>query len=66
MFLTNLSLKRPVFATVTIIALVAMGIISYAGLNINDFPEVEFPYVVTTIVLPGASPEQIETQISRG
>jgi HAE1 family hydrophobic/amphiphilic exporter-1 len=65
MFLTNLSLKRPVFITVTILALVALGIISYVGLNINDFPEVEFPYVVTTIVQPGASPEQIETKISQ-
>jgi HAE1 family hydrophobic/amphiphilic exporter-1 len=65
MFLTNLSLKRPVFATVTIIALVALGIISYVGLNINDYPEVEFPYVVVTIVQPGASPEQVETKISQ-
>ncbi|RYD02666.1 hypothetical protein N752_23720 [Desulforamulus aquiferis] len=63
MFLTNLSLKRPVFATVTILALVALGIISYIGLNINDYPEVEFPYVSVTIVQPGASPQQIETKI---
>lgn len=65
MFLTNLSLKRPVFATVTILALVALGIISFVGLNINDYPEVEFPYVVATIVQPGASPEQVETKISQ-
>lgn len=63
MFLTNLSLKRPVFATVTILALLAVGIISYIGLNINDYPEVEFPYVVVTVVQPGASPEQVETKI---
>lgn len=63
MFLTNLSLKRPVFATVTILALLALGIISYIGLNINDYPEVEFPYVSVTIVQPGASPQQIETKI---
>ncbi len=63
MFLTNLSLKRPVFATVTILALVAVGIISYLGLNINDYPEVEFPYVSVTVVQLGASPEQIESKI---
>lgn len=63
MFLTNLSLKRPVFATVTILALVAIGIISLIGLNINDYPEVEFPYVAVTVVQPGASPEQIETKV---
>ncbi|MTI83248.1 MAG: efflux RND transporter permease subunit [Firmicutes bacterium] len=65
MFLTDLSLKRPVFATVIILALVSLGIISYVGLNINDYPEVEFPYVVVTVVQPGASPEQIETKIAR-
>lgn len=65
MFLTNLSLKRPVFATVTILALVALGIISYVGLNINDYPEVEFPYVSVTIVQKGASPEQVETKIAQ-
>ncbi|GBF35249.1 acriflavin resistance protein [Desulfocucumis palustris] len=65
MFLTNLSLKRPVFATVIILALVSLGIISYVGLNINDYPEVEFPYVVVTVVQQGASPEQIETKIAR-
>ncbi|OPY60570.1 MAG: Multidrug resistance protein MdtB [Pelotomaculum sp. PtaU1.Bin065] len=63
MYITNLSLKRPVFATVTILALVTLGIISYLGLNINDYPEVEFPYVGVTIVQNGASPEQVETKI---
>lgn len=64
MFLTNLSIKRPVFATVTILALVVLGTISYFSLNINDYPEVEFPYVSVTIVEPGASPEQIENKVS--
>ncbi|MCL6639334.1 MAG: efflux RND transporter permease subunit [Firmicutes bacterium] len=63
MFLTNLSLKRPVFATMVVLALVALGLISYVGLNINDYPEVEFPYVAVTVVQPGASPEQVETKI---
>lgn len=64
MFLTNLSLKRPIFATVTILALVALGLISYFSLNVNDYPDVEFPFVAVTIVQPGASPEQVETKIA--
>ena len=64
MFLTNISLKRPVFATVTILALVALGILSYIGLNINDYPEVEFPYVSVTVVQKGASPEQMESKVA--
>ncbi len=65
MFLTNLSLKRPVFATVLILALVSLGLISYVGLNINEYPEVEFPYVSVTVVQQGASPEQVENKIAR-
>jgi len=64
MFLTNISLKRPVFATVTILALVLLGLISYLDLNINDYPEVEFPYVAVTVVQAGASPEQMETKVA--
>ena len=64
MFLTNLSLKRPVLATVTIIALVVLGLYSYFQLDINDWPEVEFPYVTVTIVQPGASPEQLESKVA--
>ena len=64
MFLTNLSLKRPVLATVSIIALVALGFYSYFQLDINDWPEVEFPYVTVTIVQPGASPEQMESMVA--
>ena len=64
MFLTNLSLKRPVFATVSILALVLLGFISYFRLNINDWPDIEFPYVIVTIVEPGASPEQMETKVA--
>lgn len=64
MFLTNLSLKRPVLATVTVLALVFLGILSYLRLNINDWPDIEFPWVSITIVQPGASPEQMETMVA--
>lgn len=64
MFLTNLSLKRPVLATVTILALIALGLFSYLQLAINDWPEVDFPFVAVTIVQPGASPEQMEANVA--
>jgi len=65
MFLTNLSLKRPVLATVIILALVALGLLSYFSLSINHWPDLEFPYVAVTIVQPGASPEQMETKVAQ-
>lgn len=64
MFLTNLSLKRPVFATVSIVALLVLGLLSYLQLDINDWPELEFPFVTVTIVEPGASPEQMEGKVA--
>lgn len=65
MFLTKLSLKRPILATVAILALITMGIIGYVNLNVNDWPEVELPYIVVTIVEPGASPDQLENRVAQ-
>lgn len=65
MFLTDISIKRPVFITVVIIALIAIGLVSYSGLPINDMPDVDIPYVSTTVILPGASPDQMESKISK-
>lgn len=64
MFLSELSLKRPVLAVVTILALVAAGVVSFINLNINDWPDIEFPYVSVTIIQPGASPEQMESDVA--
>ena len=65
MFLTRLSLKRPIFATVIILALLTLGTIGYFNLNINDWPEAEMPYVAVTIVEPGALPDHLETRVAR-
>lgn len=65
MFLSNLSLKRPVLATVAILALLVLGVNSFFNLNINDWPELEFPFVAVTIVQPGATPEQLESKVAR-
>jgi len=65
MFLTDISLKRPVFITVIIVVLLAVGIISYTRLTVNDMPQADVPYITVTIVQRGASPEQIETQVTK-
>ncbi|HBS57990.1 MAG TPA: AcrB/AcrD/AcrF family protein, partial [Firmicutes bacterium] len=65
MKLTDISLKRPVFATVTILALVALGLFSYLALNVDEYPNVEIPIVAVTVAYPGASPEQVETKITQ-
>lgn len=64
MKLTDISLKRPVFATVTILALVVLGLFSYMTLNVDEYPDVEFPIVAVTVSYPGASPEQVESKVT--
>ncbi len=45
--------------------MLALGIVSFLGLNINDQPEVNIPYVTITITLPGASPDQMESKVTK-
>jgi HAE1 family hydrophobic/amphiphilic exporter-1 len=63
-WLAALSVRRPVFATVLILSLTVIGAFSFMRLGVDRFPKVDFPTVVVTTVQPGASPEQIETEIS--
>jgi hydrophobic/amphiphilic exporter-1 (mainly G- bacteria), HAE1 family len=62
--LAEICVRRPVFATVIILALVVTGAFSYLKLGVDRFPDIEFPWVTITTVLPGAAPEEIETEIT--
>ncbi|MFZ2491519.1 MAG: efflux RND transporter permease subunit [Thermoanaerobaculia bacterium] len=62
--LAEICVRRPVFATVIILALVVVGGFSYFKLGVDRFPNVEFPFIIVTTVLPGAAPEEIETEIT--
>ena len=65
MKLTQIAVDNPVFATMMMVALLVMGLFSYRQLGIDQFPNVDFPVVVVTTNYPGASPETVETEISR-
>ena len=65
MFLSNLSIKRPVFATVMMLALLTLGLFSYKRLAIDMMPDVEIPVVSIFTTYPGASPETVEREVSR-
>lgn len=65
MFLSDVSLKRPVFITVIIIALLALGIVSYTGLPMDQLPDVDMPTVSVRITQSGVSPDQIESKITK-
>ncbi|MGE0393888.1 MAG: efflux RND transporter permease subunit [Vicinamibacterales bacterium] len=63
--LAELCVRRPVFATMLIVSLTVMGIYSYIGLGVDYFPNIDIPTVAITVNNPGASAEQIETEITK-
>ena len=65
MWFTRVSLKNPVFATMVMLALVVLGAFSYQRLNVDQFPNIDFPIVVITAEYPGASPEIVETEVTK-
>ena len=65
MKLADVSIERPVFATMMIMALVVLGLFSYIKLNVDQYPDVDIPYVTATTVLRGAGPEQIESDVTK-
>src|SRR5512145_2213730 len=65
MILSDLSIKRPIFATVVMLALVTLGIFSYKRLAVEMFPNVEFPLISVVTTFPGASPETVEREVSK-
>ena len=63
-WLAALSVKRPVFASVLILSLTVVGAFAFTQLGLDRFPKVDFPTVVVTTRLPGAAPEEVETEIT--
>jgi HAE1 family hydrophobic/amphiphilic exporter-1 len=64
MWLADTSVKRPVFATMVIMALVVLGAVSYPEIGVDLFPKVDFPMVNIYTELKGASPEVIDVDIT--
>ncbi|MDM0083963.1 efflux RND transporter permease subunit [Variovorax sp. J31P179] len=65
MWFTRVSLKNPVFATMLMLALVVLGAFSYQRLQVDQFPNIDFPVVVVITEYPGASPEIVESEVTK-
>ncbi len=65
MWFTQVSLKNPVFATMVMLAIVVLGLFSYQRLQVDQFPNIDFPVVVITTEYPGASPEIVESEVTK-
>jgi hydrophobic/amphiphilic exporter-1 (mainly G- bacteria), HAE1 family len=63
-WLAEVCVKRPVFATMLIMSLVVVGAFSFMSLGVDLFPKVDFPTITINVVNPGASPQEIETEIT--
>ncbi len=64
MWLADTSVKRPVFATMVIMALVVLGIVSYPSIGVDLLPKVDFPIVTVTTTLKGASPDVMDVDVT--
>ena len=65
MWFTRVSLQNPVFATMVMLAIVVLGLFSYQRLKVDQFPNIDFPVVVVTAEYPGASPEIVESEVTK-
>lgn len=65
MTLSEICVRRPIFALMMMVACVTFGVLSFGKLGVDQFPDVEIPVVTVTTTLRGASPEEIETQVTK-
>ncbi len=64
MNLYDIAIRRPVFTIMMMVALVVFGVLGYMELPINLLPSLDIPVVTVTTVLPGASPEVMESDVT--
>jgi HAE1 family hydrophobic/amphiphilic exporter-1 len=64
MKVAEVSIARPVFASMITLAMVVFGLASYSRMGVNLFPDVDFPVVTITVPFEGADPETVETEVT--
>ncbi len=64
MFISDLSIRRPVLASVMMLALLTLGVFSYLGLAIDMWPDVEIPVLSVVTIYKGAPPETVEKEVT--
>lgn len=64
MTLSDISIRRPVFAWMLMFALILFGLVSFSRMGISQLPDVDFPVLNISVTWPGAAPEVIEAEIA--
>ncbi len=65
MWITRVSINNPVFATMVMVGIAVLGIFAYNRLRVEQMPDVSLPYVLVRTRYPGASPEVVETDVTK-
>lgn len=65
MWFTRVSIGNPVMAVMVMLAFVVLGLFSYQRLSVDQFPNIDFPTVVVVMDYPGASPEIVESEVTK-
>ncbi|SDH14936.1 multidrug efflux pump [Pseudomonas benzenivorans] len=65
MTLSDICIRRPVFATVLSLILVLLGLMAYQRLSVREYPNIDVPIVTVNVIYPGASPEIMESQVAQ-
>ncbi len=65
MWLTRISVKYPVFTIMMMLCLMVLGLASSQRMSVEEFPDVDFPFIVIHTTYPGASPESVESEITK-
>ncbi len=64
MKISEVSIRRPVLASMIILALVVFGLVSYRQIGVDLFPDIDFPVVTITVVYEGADPKTVESEVT--
>lgn len=65
MWFTRISVKYPVFTIMMMLSLMVLGLASWKRMTVEEFPNVDFPFIVVTTQYAGASPEAVESDITK-
>ena len=63
MFISDFSIRKPVVTIVMMLALVVFGVFALFRLEVDEFPEVNPPFITVAVAYPGASPAQVEREV---
>ena len=65
MFLSDISIKRPIMMSMILIVFVFFGALSYKNMNLEMTPETAMPIITVQTVFPGAGPQEVEVQVTK-